>query len=104
MLSFIVVIKCLHRRAPSPHLKLTMQDRGVTAALGRRGHLWDTWYAAIQKPFFPFLTSQIHTQTQFFFFESCCKFTNTNGQNCMQQAAKVREASKGETDKKQKQP
>ena len=44
-------------------LKLTMQDRGVTAALGRRGHLWDTWYAAIQKPFFPFLTSQIQTQT-----------------------------------------
>ena len=39
-----------------------------------------------------------------FFFESCCKFTNTNGQSCMQQAAKVREASKGETDKKQKQP
>ena len=65
-------MKCLHRRAPSPALKLTMQDRGVTAALGRRGHLWDTWYAAIQKPFFPFLTSQIHTQTQFF-FESCCK-------------------------------
>ena len=47
-----------------PPLKLTMQDRGVTAALGRRGHLGDTWYAAIQKPFFPFLTSQIHTQTQ----------------------------------------
>ena len=44
-------------------LKLTMQDRGVTAALGRRGHLWDTWYAAIQKPFFPFLKSQIQTRT-----------------------------------------
>ena len=60
-------MKCLNRREGSLLLKLTMQDRGVTAALGRRGHLWDTWYAAIQKPFFPFLTSQIHTQTQFFF-------------------------------------
>ena len=53
-----------HSLATVLSLKLTMQDRGVTAALGRRGHLWDTWYAAIQKPFFPFLTSQIHTQTQ----------------------------------------
>ena len=61
-IQFMFVSKCLHDRAPSLPLKLTMQDRGVTAALGRRGHLWDTWYAAIQKPFFPFLTSQIHTQ------------------------------------------
>ena len=40
-----------------------------------------------------------NTHTNTIFFREQNKFTNTNGQNCMQQAAKVREASKGETDK-----